>query len=51
MQLSVEAKIGDQSEIFILFKEKIIFESGLIKSNRIIQRKNRVDTYGAPLFT
>ncbi len=35
---------------FFTFLGEIYFKSHLIKRNHIILRKNKVDTYGAPVF-
>ncbi len=42
--------MGDLSVIFIIFKEKIMFKSHLIKSDHRVLRKNEADTYGQPVF-
>ncbi len=35
---------------FLLFKEKIMFKSHLLKLNHRVLGKNKVDTYGAPVL-
>jgi hypothetical protein len=35
---------------FLLSKEKIMVKIQLIKSNHNVLRKNKVDTYGAPVL-
>jgi hypothetical protein len=34
----------------LAFKEKIMFKCNQIKSNHKVPRKNKVDTYGAPVL-
>jgi hypothetical protein len=38
------------SVFYLFFNEKIMFNSQKIKSNHSVQRKNKVDTYGAPVL-
>jgi hypothetical protein len=40
--------MGDLSIFFYFFKEKIMFDTQLIKSNHRVLRRNKADTYGAP---
>ncbi len=42
--------IGDLSEFFLLFKEKIMCTNHKIKSNYRVPIKYEVDTHGAPVF-
>jgi hypothetical protein len=42
--------MGDLIFHFLLFEEKIIFKSYLIKSSHIVPRKNKVHTYGELVF-
>ncbi len=42
--------MGDFSDLFYIFKEKIMFKSHVIQSNHKVPRKNEVDTYGVPIF-
>jgi hypothetical protein len=42
--------MGDFSENILLFKEKIMFKSLLIKSRHRVLRKNEVYIYGAPIL-
>ena len=39
-----------ERKCFTFFKDKIPFKSHLVKSNHRVLRKNKVDTYGAPVF-
>ncbi len=39
-----------ERNIFLLFNVNIVFKSHLMKSNHRVLRKNKVDTYGAPVF-
>jgi hypothetical protein len=43
-------KMGALSLNILLFQEKIMFKSQLIKSNTESEAKHRVDTYGATVF-
>ena len=42
--------MGDLSVFFYFFKEKIVFKTLLVKSKIRVLRKNKVDTYEAPVF-
>jgi hypothetical protein len=42
--------MGDLSDFFYFFKEKIMFKSHYEKSNHRILMKNEVDPCGAPVF-
>jgi hypothetical protein len=42
--------MGDLIVLFYFLKEKIMLKSHQIKSIHRVQRKNLVDTYGAPVF-
>ncbi len=42
--------MGDFSIFIFLFEKKITLKSHLIKSNHRFLRKNKVDTYGAPVL-
>ncbi len=42
--------MGDLSDLFYIFKEKIMFKSHLIQSNHKVPRKNEVYIYGVPVF-
>ncbi len=42
--------MNDLSINCLLIKKKIIFKSHLIKSNHRVLRKNKVETYGAPVL-
>ncbi len=46
--VGLEAKVKKMN--ILLFKEKIMFKSQLIKSNTESEAKYRVDTYGATVF-
>jgi hypothetical protein len=43
-------QMGDLSFKKLLCKKKNVFKSNLIKSNHRVLRKNKVDTYGAPVL-
>ncbi len=51
-KIGLEAKINEWViwVYFLLCKEKIMFQSPLIKSNHLVIRKYKVDTYGAPVL-
>jgi hypothetical protein len=42
--------MGDLSVFFYISKKKIMFKNHSIKSNHRVQRKNKVDTHGPPVF-
>jgi hypothetical protein len=42
--------MGDLRVIFYILKEKIMFTNHKIKSNHSVLSKNKVDTYGPPVF-
>ncbi len=46
--MELEASIN--ASIFYFFKEKSVFESYLRKSNRRVQKKNEVDSFGLPVL-
>ncbi len=35
---------------FLCFKEKLMVKNHQIKSNHLVLRKNKADTYGPPVF-
>ncbi len=42
--------MGDLSVIFLPSEEKIMLKSHLIKSDHRVLRKNKIDSYGAPVL-